>query len=352
MDSARLEMLARPHIDPMAFDYYAGGADDEITLRANEAAWRQVEFLPHVLRDVTAIDTTTSLVGCDLAVPILIAPMAAQRLAHPDGEAAMARAAAGAGTVMVVSTLSTTSIEDVAAAAPGAPLWFQFYCHRDRGLSRDLLARAGAAGYRAVVLTVDLPVVGRRRRDEINGFALPHDMAMVNVAVTMNRTGEGSALAGYGDAAFDRSLTPADLGWIAEASGLPVLVKGVLRADDAVAAVEHGAAGVIVSNHGGRQLDGAMATARALPAVAQAVAGRVPVLVDGGIRGGYDVVKAVGLGATAVLVGRPLLWGLALDGAAGAGAVLEELTLELSRAMALCGTSSLAEITPDLVVVP
>ena len=351
MDSARLEALARPRIDPTAFDYYAGGADDELTLRANEAAWRGIEFLPHVLRDVSEVDSRVTLLASDLPAPVLIAPMAAQRLAHPEGEIAMARAAAAAGTVMVVSTLSTVSLEDVAAAAPQSPRWFQLYCHKDRGITRDLLRRAREANYRAVVLTVDLPVVGRRRRDEINGFALPHDMAMVNVAVTMHRA-EGSALAGYGDAAFDRTITPADLAWIAEASGMPVMVKGVLRADDARAVIEEGAAGVIVSNHGGRQLDGAMATARALPAVAEAVAGRVPVLVDGGIRGGYDVVKAIALGAKAVLVGRPLLWGLAVGGDTGVSAVLEELTSELHRTMALCGAAKLDDIERDLVVVP
>lgn len=348
MDSARLEALARPKIDPTAFDYFAGGADDELTLGANEAAWRAIEFLPHVMRDVSEVDCRTTVLGCDLPAPVLIAPMAAQRLAHPDGEIAMARAAAASGTVMVVSTLSTTSLEDIAAAEPAAPRWFQLYCHKDRGITRDLLRRAREANYRAVVLTVDLPVVGRRRRDEINGFALPHDMAMVNVAVTLNRA-EGSALAGYGDAAFDRTITPADLSWIAEASGMPVMVKGVLRPDDARAVVGEGAAGVIVSNHGGRQLDGAVATARALPAVTEAVAGRVPVLVDGGIRGGYDVVKAIALGAKAVLVGRPLLWGLAVGGAAGVSAVLEEFTSELLRTMALCGCAKLDHIERDLV---
>ncbi len=335
----------------MAYDYYAGGADDEVTLRANEAAWRGIFLLPHVLRDVSHIDCRTTLLGSELAAPILVAPMAAQRLAHPEGEAAMARAAAASGSLMVVSTMATVTLEEIAAAAPQAPRWFQFYCHRDRGLSVDLLRRARDAGYQAVVLTVDLPVLGRRRRDEINSFALPDDIGMVNIAATL-QSREGSALAAYSNAAFDPALTPDDLGWIAEAAGLPVLVKGVLRPDDAVAAVEAGAAGVIVSNHGGRQLDGSVATARALPAVVAAVAGLAPVLVDGGIRGGYDVIKAIAMGAAAVLVGRPILWGLAVDGAAGAAAVIDELVSELRLAMALCGTATLAAIEPDLVVAP
>lgn len=261
----------------------------------------------------------------------------------------MARAAAAAGTVMVVSTMGTVTLEDVAAAAPGAPQWFQFYVHRDRGLSADLIRRAEAAGHQAIVLTVDLPLVGRRRRDEIHGFALPDDLEMANLRVALHPT-DGSALAHYSDAAFDPGLTPDDIAWIRSVVDLPVLIKGVLRADDAAAAVEAGAAGIIVSNHGGRQLDGAIATADALSAVVEAVGDQVPVLVDGGIRGGYDVVKAIALGAAAVLVGRPVLWGLAVDGADGAAAVLAELTDEMARTMALCGVTTVAGIGPDLLV--
>lgn len=339
MDVPALEARARPLIDSVAYDYFAAGSDDEVTLRDNEAAWRRIRFLPHVLRDVSSVSTTTSVLGADLATPILVAPMAAQRMAHPDGERAMARAAAATGTVMIVSTMATVAMEDVTAAAPGAPRWFQIYVHRDREMSADLVHRAAAAGYEAIVLTVDLPVLGRRRKDEINRFELPPDMRMENLAVSIESM-HGSGLGEYSDAAFDPALTFEDIGWIRSLTDLPVVVKGVMRADDAAACVEAGAAAVVVSNHGGRQLDGVVASADALEPIVDAVAGRVPVLVDGGIRGGYDVAKALCLGASAVLVGRPLLWGLAVGGAEGAEAVLAELTSEAQRSMALLGVTS------------
>ncbi len=347
MDVAALEARARPLIDASAYDYFAGGSDDEVTLARNEQAWRDVELAPHVLRDVSEIDMATSVLGADLSLPLLIAPMAAQRLAHPEGEEAMARAAAESGVAMVVSTMATVSLEDVAGAAPG-PKWFQFYCHRDRDLSGDLLQRAAAAGYDAIVLTVDLPVISKRRKDEENQFDLPPGMKMENIHASLQSV-HGSGLGEYTDAAFDPTLTEKDIEWIISLTGLPVLVKGVLRSDDAIRAVDAGAAGVIVSNHGGRQLDGAVASARALPAVAAAVGDGVPILVDGGIRGGYDILKAIALGADAVLLGRPLLWGLAVGGAEGAAAVLAEFADEFRRTMALCGVTSVDQIDGDLI---
>jgi 4-hydroxymandelate oxidase len=300
-----------------------------------------------VLRDVSSVSTAHDLLGVRIAAPILVAPMAFQRLAHPDGERAMARAAAHSGIPMVVSTMSTVTLEEVAAAAPESVRWFQFYVHRDRDLSRRLLERAEVSGCAAVVLTVDLPVVGRRRKDEANRFALPPGMTAANLeASLLSRT--GSALSEYG--AFDSSLTPDLLEWIATVTGLPLFVKGVLRADDAMLVADAGAAGIIVSNHGGRQLDGAIATADALPAIAEAVQGRVPLLVDGGIRSGVDVLRALALGASAVLVGRPFLWGLAVEGEAGVEAVFTELRDELARAMALCGSRTIGEIDRSLVV--
>ncbi|MEX2323531.1 MAG: alpha-hydroxy acid oxidase [Acidimicrobiia bacterium] len=348
MDVDALEARAREVLDPMAYDYYASGADDEITVHDNRAAWQRVRLLPRVLRDVSQLSTETTVLGTPMAAPILIAPMAAQRLAHADGEVGMARAAAATGTVMVVSTMATATVEDVAAAAPDGTRWFQLYVQRDRDFTADLLKRVSASWYGAVVLTVDLPVLGRRRRDEINQFEFPEGITMANLEIGLESAG-GSALAEHANAAFAAGLVPDDIGWVAEVTGLPVLVKGVLRADDAERCVAAGAAGVVVSNHGGRQLDGAIATADALPAIVDAVAGRVPVLVDGGIRGGYDVLKAIGMGASAALVGRPFLWGLATGGSDGAAAVMKELIAEFERAMALCGCRSVDEIDGSLI---
>jgi 4-hydroxymandelate oxidase len=348
MDVPSLEAAAREVLDPMAYDYYAAGSDDEVTVRDNEDAWRRVRLLPKVLRDVSTVTTGTSLLGSPVAAPILIAPMAAMRLAHDDGERAMARAAAATDTIFVLSTMSTVSLEEVAAAAPGSHRWFQVYTHRDRAVTADLADRAAASGYTALVLTVDVPVLGRRRKDEANRFELPAGMAMANLDVSIDAM-HGSGLAEYSDASFDPSLTPDAIGWLADQAGLPVVVKGVLRADDAVRCVDAGATAVIVSNHGGRQMDGAVSTAEALAPIVDAVAGRVPVLVDGGIRGGYDVLRALALGADAILVGRPLLWGLAVGGETGAIAVMQELITELERAMALCGARSLDELERSLI---
>ena len=348
MDVDALEARARVVLNPMAYDYYVSGADDEITVHDNRTAWQRVRLLPRVLRDVSAVDTSTTVLGTPMAAPILIAPTAAQRLAHDEGERAMARGAAATDTVMVVSTMATTTVEDVAAAAPGATRWFQLYVQRDRAFTTALLERVANIGYAAVVLTVDLPVLGRRRRDEINRFEFPEGITMANLEIGLESAG-GSALAEHANAAFAAGLVADDIGWVADVTGLPVLVKGVLRADDAVRCVDAGAAGVVVSNHGGRQLDGAVATADALPAVVDAIAGKVPVLVDGGIRGGYDVLKAIALGASAVLVGRPFLWGLAVGGSDGVSAVMAELIAEFERAMALCGSRSVDEIDAGLI---
>lgn len=348
MDVKALEARARQALSRSAYDYFAGGADDELTVADNEAAWRRVRLLPHVLRDVSSVTTTTELLGTPMSAPILIAPLAAQSLADDEGERATARAAARSDTIMVVSTMATVSLEDVAAAAPDSPRWFQIYVHRDRDLSEDLLRRAGVAGYEAVVLTVDVPVISRRRRDEVNRFELPEGMEMANLKASFESL-HGSALAEYTESAFDPSLTPDDIGWIKSVVDLPVVVKGVLRPDDALLAVAAGADAIVVSNHGGRQMDGAVATADALPDVVDAVGDGVPVLVDGGIRGGHDVLRALAMGASAVLVGRPVLWGLAIGGEQGVADVLEELQTELTRAMALCGLASLDLVDRSLV---
>ena len=348
MDVAALAERARASMDPAAYDYYAGGADDETSLAENEAAWQRLRLRPHVLRDVGAVDPSTTVLGQHVASPILVAPTAYHRMAHDEGELATARGTHAAGTLLCVSTLATTSLEDVAAAAPHVTRWFQLYIRRDRAFTMELIARAAAAGYSAIVLTVDVPVLGRRWRDERNDFSLPDGMLMANIGTAPPKV-EGSGLAAYADAEFDPSLTFDDITWLREISDLPVVVKGVIRGDDAAQCVEAGAAGVVVSNHGARQLDTVVATADAVRDVAESVAGAAEVYVDGGIRRGTDVVKAIAMGARAVLVGRPILWGLATGGAEGVRAVLEELTEEFVRALMLCGAATPDDITPDLL---
>jgi 4-hydroxymandelate oxidase len=347
VDLAELEREARERLEPDAYDYFAGAADDELTAAANLVAWRRLRLRPHVLRDVGKVSTATTVLGAPVSLPVLVAPIAYQRLAHPEGEAATQRGAAEAGTLMLLSTQATVSLEEVAAAAPDAPRWFQLYVYRDRRIAADLVARAAAAGYRAVVLTADLPVPGNRLRDLRNRFELPPWTGLANLSAPEARV-DVVKIARY----FDPTLTMETIGWLRGLSELPVVVKGVLRGDDAAACLEAGAAAIIVSNHGGRQLDSAVTSAEALPEVVEAVAGRAEVYVDGGIRRGTDVVKALALGARAVLVGRPVVWGLASGGAAGVRAVLDGYREELERSLALCGAASLADLTPDLVARP
>jgi 4-hydroxymandelate oxidase len=347
MDVHDLEAQARAQLTGQAYDYFAGGADDELTLADNERSWEQLRLRPHVLRDVSVVQTSTTVLGEEVAAPVLVAPMAAQRLAHDEGEAATARGTAAAGTVMIASTISTVSLEDTAAAEPDAPRWFQLYIRKDRGWAEELVLRADAAGYRAIVLTVDLPVLGRRRRDDRHPPGLPEGLRMANLP---DASEAGQWLAATARDDLDPALTPDDIGWLRSLTDVPVVVKGVLRADDARECVAAGAAGVIVSNHGGRQLDTAVTGVQALPEVAAAVGDRAEVYVDGGIRRGTDVVKALALGARAVLVGRPVLWALAVGGADGVRDLLLALQESTARAMALCGARSVEECTPDLVV--
>lgn len=346
------EAAARESLAPMARDYYASGAHDEITLRDNHAAYDRLSLYYRTLVDVSRRDLSLTLLGHRLSMPILVAPTAFQKLAHPDGEIATARAAGNAGTLMVLSTLSTCAIEEVRAEATG-PTWFQLYVYKDRGASRALIARAEEAGCSGLVLTVDAPVWGRRERDVRNRFQLPEGLSVKNLmpAGKADFPGQpaGSGLAAYMAEMIDQSLSWADVDWLCSVTKLPVLIKGIVRGDDGARAVSHGASGVIVSNHGGRQLDTSPATIDALPRVVEGVGGRIPVLVDGGIRRGTDVVKALARGAQAVLIGRPVLWGLAADGEAGVAKVLEILRAELDLAMGLCGCPSLKEITCDLL---
>jgi 4-hydroxymandelate oxidase len=350
---AAWEALAAERLNRMVYDYYAGGADDEVTLNAAHAAWREYRVRYRVLRDVRARDWRTSVLGHPLQWPMLVAPMAFQRMATPDGEIAMARAAEAAGVGMILSTLSNTPIEAVRAATSG-PLWFQLYIYRDRGVTQTLLERAERAGCTAIVLTVDTPILGRRERDVANGFRLPPALEIPNTGVSLGATlsadqQERSGLAEFVREYWDAGISWKDLSWLQGLTHLPILVKGVVRADDAQQAVAHGAAGVIVSNHGGRQLDTAVTTARALPAIADALQGSAALLVDGGIRRGTDVLKALALGADAVLLGRPLLWGLAVDGQRGAERVMQQLLDEFDLAMALAGCRNRSEATTDLI---
>jgi 4-hydroxymandelate oxidase len=346
------EAIARERMEPSAYDYFAGAAGDERTLAENRAAFDRIRFLPRVLVDVTTIDTATTVLGTRLSMPVMLAPTALNRLGHPDGELAVARAAGTAGTTMVLSTTASSSIEEVAGAAMG-PLWFQLYVYKDREVTRSLVARAEACGYCAIVLTVDMPRMGRRERDVRNQFVLPPDVTMRNLvqagrsdAGTWDR---GSSFAEYWHSLLDPSLTWDSIAWLRSITSLPILLKGILAAEDAGRAIEVGAAGIVVSNHGGRQLDGSIATIAALPAVVDRVAGRVPVLLDGGIRRGTDVLKALALGARAVLIGRPYLWGLAADGERGVAAVLAMIRAELELAMTLAGCPTLDAIARSLV---
>jgi isopentenyl diphosphate isomerase/L-lactate dehydrogenase-like FMN-dependent dehydrogenase len=338
-----LEALVAERLDAGPLGYFAGGAGDERTLADNEAAFARRQLLPRVLVDVSSVSTATTVLGTEVSMPMLVAPVALQRMAHPDGEPGMARAAAGAGTLMCVSTLATATAREVAAAAPEAPRWFQLYVLRDRGVTHALVDEAVDCGYQALVLTVDAPRAGRRERDLRTGFAVPPGIDMPGVSAAAGHS-VGMTPADF-FSLVDASLTFKDLEALVEAVDLPVLVKGVHTAADARLAIQHGAAGVVVSNHGGRQLDGVPAGIDLLEDVVQEVAGDVEVFVDGGVRRGTDVLVALALGARAVLVGRPLLWGLAYDGEAGARWVLETLRAELELGLMLLGAASPAQVS-------
>jgi isopentenyl diphosphate isomerase/L-lactate dehydrogenase-like FMN-dependent dehydrogenase len=335
------EAAARERLDPGAYGYMAGGAGDEHTLRANSGAFARWELRPRVLVDVGSVSTATTVLGAEVALPLLVAPTAFQRLADPEGELSTARAAATAGTVMTLSTLSSVSPAELAAAAPGAAQWFQLYWSRDRGFTQELVQGAAEAGFSALMLTVDLPVAGRRERDVRAGFALPDDLPLPNLPIALQREDFHTAL----HDAVDDTLTWRDLEWLHSVSELPLVVKGILTAEDALLAADHGAAAVVVSNHGGRQLDGVPASLDALPEVVEAVGERVEVLLDGGIRRGIDVLKALALGARATLSGRAVLWGLAADGEQGAASVLELLRREIQLGLTLLGCPSPADVT-------
>ncbi len=338
------ELAAEERLDLATFGYIAGGANDEWTLRENSTAFERWVLRPRMLVDVSDVTTAATVLGTEVSLPVLIAPTAFQRTAHPEGELAMARAAESAGTVMCLSTGATATIEEVAAAAPNAKRWFQLYWSRDRGVVKDMVERAEANGYGAVMLTVDLPELGRRERDLRTGFEIPEELP---VPAFLALAEEASARPDQINFLVDNSLTWQDLEWLRSVTSLPVLVKGILTAEDAELACESGLEGIVVSNHGGRQLDGVAASLDALPEVVDAVGDRAVVLLDSGIKRGTDVVKALALGARGVLVGRAPLYGLAVGGAEGVERVLELLREEIELALALCGCTSPAGVTRE-----
>jgi 4-hydroxymandelate oxidase len=333
------EAAARTCLDPVYYDYFASGAQDETTVAANEAAFRSRTLIPRVLRGCPPPRLETSVLGQTAAMPVLIAPTAFHRLACPDAEVATGRAAAEADVIMIAAMLSTVTIEEIAAT--GAKLWFQLYIQPDLAFTESLVRRAETAGCRALVVTVDSPTLGRNERGDRNNF---HDLPPGVYCANMGATGHVRQVV----------LSPAiswwHVDWLRETTSLPILLKGVLHPADAKLAVEHGVDGLIVSNHGGRQLDATPASLDRLAPIAEAVGGRVPLLLDGGVRRGTDVAKAMALGARAVAIGRPVLWGLAVAGEAGVRRVLELLRVELTNALTLLGVGAPAELTRDQVV--
>ncbi|KAG9268739.1 hydroxyacid oxidase 1 [Astyanax mexicanus] len=349
------EHHAKRLLPKAVFDYYFSGADEQESLADNVAAFSRWRLFPRVLRDVSRLDMSTTVLGQKLSMPVCVAATAMQRMAHPDGETATARACSSAGTGMMLSSWATSTIEEVAEAAPGGLRWMQLYIYKDRALTHSLVRRAEEAGYKGIFVTVDTPYLGKRRDDVRNRFKLPSHLRMTNFESpdlafsSKEGYGEDSGLAVYVAQAIDPSLKWEDVAWLKRITSLPVVVKGVLRAEDAKEALKYGVDGILVSNHGARQLDCVPATIDALPEIVEAVEGRVEVYLDGGVRRGTDVLKALALGAKAVFVGRPVLWGLAYEGEKGVSEVLQMLREELQLALALAGCRSLKEVDRSLV---
>ena len=351
-DVPDFERAAKACLPEMAWAYISGAAADEVTLRWNREAYDRLPLRPRVLVDVSKIDTRITLLGRELPFPILLAPTAYQKLTHPEGDLATATGAGAANATLVASVFATHSIEEIAATAKG-PLWFQLYVQPDRGLTRELVQRAEAAGCEALVLTVDTPVLGPRYRELRMKFALPPGVERANLkGLAFAAAAHRPTADNIYSAVLDPKLTWKDLDWLRSLSKLPLLLKGVLNPDDAERAVQAGVAGLIVSNHGARNMDTAPATIDVLPDVVARVAGRMPVLVDGGIRRGTDILKALALGANAVLLGRPYLYGLAVDGAAGVARVVNILRRELEMAMAISGRPTIAAIDSSAIWQP
>jgi 4-hydroxymandelate oxidase len=348
------EALARERLSPLAWDYYAGGAEDEYTVADNCAAFRRVKLRPRVLADVPERDLTTTVLGQPISLPVLLAPTSHQSLAHPDAELATMGAAAAAGTLATLGTGNHYAVEEVVAAVPH-PFWFQMYCYESRAGTERIIRRAEAAGARALVLTVDATFAPRRERHIRTNWALPPEVELRNM-VGIGLQDHLLRPENGGMPAFLASLRPMlltwdEVDWMRRTTSTPIVLKGVMTAEDAVLAAEHGVDAIVVSNHGGRQVDGTLATIEALPEIAAAAGGRIEILLDGGIRRGTDVLKALALGARAVLIGRPYLWGLAAGGQAGVRQVIELLRAEIECAMAQCGQADVKKIDRSLVKV-
>jgi 4-hydroxymandelate oxidase len=349
VDVPDFEREARARLAPMAWEYMSGGAADELTLRWNHESYERIRLRPRALIDVSHVDTRLTLLGRELPFPILLAPTAYQRLFHAEGELATLKGAEAAGALLVVSTSATTSLEDIAAAAT-RPLWFQLYVQPDRDFTRELVRRAEAARYEALVVTIDTPVLGPRYRELRTPFAMPPGMERANLKGLVAATGgQRPTESTMYSAMLDPKLTWKDIAWLRSLTKMPVLLKGIMNPDDAARACDAGVSGLIVSNHGGRNLDTSPATIDVLPEVVARVGGRVPVLVDGGIRRGTDILKALALGASAVLIGRPYIYGLAAQGPEGVARVVKILRRELEMAMALTGRTSLAAIDAGVI---
>ncbi|HLH67304.1 MAG TPA: alpha-hydroxy acid oxidase [Solirubrobacteraceae bacterium] len=335
LNLADVERLAREALDGATWDYFAGGSGDEVTLRANREAFKRIRLRPRILAESEPASIATTALGTEIALPVMVAPTAYHGLVHPDAECATARGAGAAGTIMVVSVNSNRTLEEIAETASGT-LWLQLYLTGDNGADAEMISRAESSGYSALVLTVDRPVYGAREHDRRNGFRLPDHLRAANFGTTRDLRA--------------RSWTTwSAVEWLLGRTRLPVVLKGVLAGADARIAIDSGVAAVIVSNHGGRQLDGALAGIEALPEVVEAIAGRCEVYCDGGIRRGGDVIKALALGARAVLIGRPSIWGLAIGGPAGVTEVLRMLATEIERDMTLCGACRVGDLDRSLV---
>lgn len=348
------EKHALEHLTPSIRDYYKGGAGEEYSAKWNREAFKNYRIRPRFLRNVSERDISTTVLGYKVSMPLGVAPTAMQRMAHPDGECANARAAQAAGTIFTLSTIATSSIEEVAEAAPKGIKWLQLYVYTDRNITLNLIRRAERAGFKALVLTIDAPIFGDRRADLRNKFSLPNHLRFANfqgdLSKRINSTKTGSGLNEYVTALFDTSLSWDDVKWLKRITTLPVILKGILTVEDACLAVENGADAIIVSNHGARQIDSVPATIEVLPEISKAVGDKIEIYMDGGVMQGIDVFKALALGAKMVFIGRPMLWGLAYNGEKGAYEILELMRKEIDSAFALTGCKSVKDITRDMVI--
>ncbi|XP_046818746.1 peroxisomal (S)-2-hydroxy-acid oxidase GLO1 [Vespa crabro] len=348
------EKYAINNLTPIVRDYYKSGAGEESSLRWNREAFKRYRIKPRFLRDVSKRDISTTILGEKISMPLGVAPSAMQRMAHPDGECANVKAVEAAGTIFILSTISTSSIEEVAKVAPKCIKWFQLYVYIDRNITLNLIRRAEKAGFKALVLTIDAPIFGDRRADLRNKFALPKHLRLANFEeallnkMTTSKTGSG--LNEYVNKMFDQSLSWKDITWLKSITKLPIILKGILTAEDAILSVKYGAAAIIVSNHGARQVDGVPATIEVLPEIVNAVKDKIEIYMDGGIRQGIDVFKALALGANMVFIGRPMLWGLCYAGEKGALNILEMMKKEIDQVFTLTGCTTIKDVTSDMVV--